>query len=292
MAIPWFCSAEAFPEGGTIRAQLQVVGRGVRQKVSGRSPAVFGCYVLLLVTPVAHAVASEGEGNARAGEQIQSPDFLFGRPAVSIGVRGQWHLAPPDSDIFDFTTELLTLEKSDFRAPGIGVDLGIPIISRLDGIFGFEFTGASAFSEYRDFVEDNDLPIEQMTTLTQINLSGSVELAVLGRGREIGQYAWIPRAVIPYVGGGGGFLWYRFEQQGDFVDFFDLAIFVDRLTSSGWTPSAHVFGGIDIKLTRRLYVSTELRYLWAKAAMEQDFIGFEDIDLTGLRVTGGIQILF
>ena len=42
------------------------------------------------------------------------------------------HVARADSEIFDFTSELLTLEKSDFNAPGIGVDVGFPIASRLD----------------------------------------------------------------------------------------------------------------------------------------------------------------
>ena len=243
------------------------------------------------------AAAAEREGAERVAAQ-QDPDFLFGRPGGSIGVRGQWHIARADSEIFDFTSEFLTLEKSDFNAPGIGVDIGFPIASRLDVLVGFEFSRATAMSEYRDFVDTDDVPIEQTTSLRQVDLSGSLELAVLRRGREISRYAWVPAAVVPYVGAGGGLLWYRFEQEGDFVDVFDCpvdvgcAIFTERLTSSGWTPSAHVFGGVDIKLTPRLYLSTEVRYLWVQAEMSQDFVGFDNIDLTGLRVTGGVQVLF
>ena len=222
----------------------------------------------------------------------QTPDFLFGRPGASIGVRGEWLLARAESEVFDFTSDLLTLEKSDFNAPGIGVDFGVPLGSRLDALFGVDFTRAIALSEYREFTDTNDLPIEQQTALSQLNLTGSVEFALIPRGREIGQYAWISSSVIPYLGGGGGFLWYRFEQEGDFVDFLDLSIFVERLQSSGWTPSAHVFGGVDIKLTRRLYLSTEARYVWADAELKQDFVGFDRIDLTGLRITAGVQFAF
>jgi hypothetical protein len=229
---------------------------------------------------------------SRAQPSSQTPDFLFGRPGVSIGVRGEWLLARTDSEIFDFTSDLLTLEGDAFDAPGIGVDLGLPIGSRLDALFGVDFTRASARSEYRDFTDTNDLPIEQQTELSELNLTGSVELALIRRGREIGQYAWISNAVIPYVGVGGGFLWYRFEQAGDFIDFLDLSIFSGRLLSSGWTPSAHVFGGADIKLTRRLYLSTEARYAWADAELKQDFVGFDRIDLSGLRITAGVQFAF
>ena len=222
----------------------------------------------------------------------QAPDFLFGRPGGSIGVRGEWLLARADSEVFDFTSDLLTLEKADFNAPGIGVDFGLPLGPRLDALFGVDLTRAFGRSEYRDFTDANDLPIEQQTELSQVSLTGSVELALTPRGREIGQFAWISSSVVPYLGGGGGFLWYRFEQEGDFVDFLDLSIFSERLQSSGWTPSAHVFGGVDIKLTSRLYLSAEARYVWADAELKQDFVGFDRIDLTGLRITGGVQFAF
>ena len=229
---------------------------------------------------------------ASAQASGQTSDFLFGRPGASIGVRGQWCLARADSEIFDFSSDLLTVEKSDFNAPGIGVDLGVPVSSRLDALFGLDFTRARALSEYRDFTDTNDLPIEQQTTLSHLNLTGSVELALIPRGREIGQYAWISSSVIPYVGGGGGLFWYRFEQEGDFVDFLDLSIFTERFESNGWTPSAHVFGGVDIKLTRQLYLSTEARYVWANAELKRDFIDFDRIDLSGLRITAGVQLAF
>ncbi len=229
---------------------------------------------------------------ASAQASGQTPDFLFGRPGASIGVRGQWFLARAESEIFDFASDLLTIEKSDFSAPGIGIDLGIPVGSRLDALFGIDFTRARALSEYRDFSDTNDLPIEQQTTLSHLNLTGSIELALVSRGREIGQYAWISSSVIPYVGGGGGLLWYRFEQEGDFVDFLDLSIFTERFESSGWTPNVHVFGGVDIKLTRQLYLSAEARCVWADAELKRDFVDFDRIDLSGLRITAGVQLAF
>ncbi len=60
-------------------------------------------------------------------------------------------------------------------------------------------------------------------------------------------------------------MWYRFEQNGDFVDFVDLSVFTDYFSSSGWTPNAHVFGGTDLHLYRILFVTVEGRYVWANA---------------------------
>jgi hypothetical protein len=253
-------------------------------------------FSMVFVTAAAVSVAGE-ESPERPSTTAptttqSSPDFLFGRPSTTIGVRALWRSSRAGSEIFDFTQELLTLEKGDFGGPGLLVDVAFPVSQRLDALFGFEFSRSSALSEYRDFVEDNDLPIEQVTSFDQVNLTGNVEFALIPRGREIGRYAWIPSRVVPYIGAGGGFLWYDFVQEGDFVDFDDFSIFDARLASSGWTPSAHVSGGVDVKITRRFYVSGEVRYVWAQTALEQDFVGFDDIDLTGLRITGGIQFVF
>ena len=213
---------------------------------------------------------------------------------MSVGIRAYWSRPRTESDLFAFVTDELTLSKSDFSAPGVALDVGFPVASRLDVLAGVEFDRADAASEDRHFVEDNGLPILQETALQQLNLSGSLELALRPRGRSIGQYAWITARATPYLGAGGGLLWYRFEQAGDFVDSLDLErpIFTAQLVSGDWTVSTHVFGGIDIRLSRRLLLTTEVRYRWADATMGQDFVGFDPIDLTGVRAGVGVQLMF
>ena len=222
----------------------------------------------------------------------RDPDFLFGPPRRWVGVRGSWLFARADSEIFDFTRDLLTIEKNDFDAPVVAFDLGLVIKPQLDAVFAVEFSRASVVSEYREFVDENDVPIAQETRLTQVQLSGSLKTYLSSRGRAVSQYAWIPSAVTPYVGGGGGFLWYKFAQSGDFVDFVDLSIFADTFESNRWTLGAHVFGGTDVKLSRRLFLTMEARYRWADAGLERDFVGFDPIDLTGLKVTAGVFVVF
>ena len=187
-----------------------------------------------------------------------------------MGVRGSWLFARADSEIFDFTRDLLTIEKNGFDAPVVAFDLGLVIKPRLDAVFAVEFSRASVVSEYREFVDENDVPIVQETGLTQVQLSGSLKTYLNSRGRVVSQYAWSPSVVTPYVGGGGGFLWYKFSQSGDFVDFVDLSVFADTFESNTWTLGAHVFGGTDVKLSRRLFLTMEARYRWADAGLERD----------------------
>ena len=74
--------------------------------------------------------------------------------------------------------------------------------------------------------------------------------------------------------------------------FFDLSIFTDRLTSTNWTLSTNVFAGIDVKVHRRFSISVEARYLWAQNELTQDFVGFDNINLSGLSITSGVQVGF
>jgi hypothetical protein len=198
------------------------------------------------------------------------------------------------SDLFDFVQKQLTIDKGDFNAPAFAVDVGIAVSPRVEVLVGFEFSEARASSEYRDFVDNNRQPITQDTELREADVRASVRIALTPRGRRISRLAWIPRRTTPYAGAGGGYLWYRFRQQGDFIDVFSprLAIFSDTLTSQGWTPSAHVFAGVDVRIHRRLFATVEGRYLWASARLERSFEGFDPIDLTGARLGAGINVLF
>jgi hypothetical protein len=171
-------------------------------------------------------------------------------------------------------------------------------------VIGFDFSKTSVDSEYRDFVDNQRLPITQTTSLREMNFSGSFKFALTPRGREISSRAWIPAAATPYVGAGAGFMHFQFMQFGDFIDVntVNMEIFTDTLRTRGWTPSAHVFGGVDVKIWRRLYLSGEARYLWARGSTAgRDDQGRQDpfyefrqdgIDLAGFKTTVGIHYLF
>ena len=222
------------------------------------------------------------------------PDFLFGRPDWSVALRGGWVFARAGSDLYQFIQRELTIDEGDFNTATFAADVGIIVSSRADVVLGLDYSQASVASEYRDFVDNNRLPIEQTTSLKSLNLTGSIRFALSPRGREISRLAWVPQTVVPYVGAGGGMLWYRFQQVGDFIDALDpdLAVFSDTFTADGWTPSAHVLAGVDVKVYRRLYLTFDGRYMWAAGELGQDFQDFDPIDLAGFRFGVGINVVF
>jgi hypothetical protein len=246
----------------------------------------------LALVCVALFAAGPAAAQTRPAPPRPSPDFLFAQPEGSVTVRGSWLFARAGSDWYDFVTNHLTLESGDFNAPGIGVDIGVAITPRLDVQFGLDFSKATVASEYRDFVDNNRLPITQQTRLREVNLSGNIKVALTERGREVSRFAWVPSRFVPYAGAGGGVLWFDVAQTGDFVDFVDLSVFTDVFRARGWTPSAQVFGGVDVRMFKRLYVSADGRYLWAAGELGREWVDFDPIDLAGFRLSAGINVIF
>lgn len=210
----------------------------------------------------------------------------------SVGLRGSWVFSRAGSDLFDFVQDQLTIDKGAFNVPAVAADVAFSLSRQLEILGGFQFNRASIASEYRDFVDNDFQSITQQTGLKQVDLSASVRYALKPRGREVSRLVWVPHRVTPYVGAGGGMLWYEFKQSGDFVDFVDSSVFTDNFRSAGWTPSVHAFGGADIHLYKRLFVTVEGRYLWASATLGRDFVDFDPIDLAGFRMSAGVNVLY
>jgi hypothetical protein len=219
-------------------------------------------------------------------------DFLLGRPKGLLAFRGGRLFANTGSDLYDFVSDQLTVDRKSFNASSLAGDIGISLGSRFDIIATLEQANSTIASEYRDFIDTGGVPITQTTRREEWVISGTVRMALLPRGRRISRFAWVPRAFTPYVGAGAGAVNYTFQQYGSFVDFRTLRVFTDDFGSKGWAPTVHALGGADLRVWRRIYLTSEARYTWSSATLGQDFVDFEPLALGGLRLSGGLQVVF
>ena len=215
--------------------------------------------------------------------------FLFHVPIGTWGVRGGINLASANSDVFAFVTDQLTLDRSDFNAPAVGTNIAIRLSGANDIVLDVGYSTVSRGSEFRHWVDQNDQPIEQTTSLRRIPITLGFRHYVTSRGRSVGQFAWIPARRSLYVGLGAGMMEYKFHQVGDFIDFTTLNVFHDEFTSQDWTAVAQANAGLDLALGDFVLLNTEARYSWAKAPMSSDYVGFNRIDLSGVSVTAGFS---
>lgn len=218
--------------------------------------------------------------------------FLFKRPVGSLVVRVGFNRASAGGDLFSFVTDQLTLSRGDFSAPTLGADLSFWLSSRGELAVGVAVVATDARSEFRHWVDQANLPIEQTTTFRRVPVTVSAKWYLTSRGRAIGRFAWVPARYAPYVGVGVGQTWYRFRQVGDFVDFTDNHVFHDTFHSRGWAWAGQAMTGVDVSLGARFFVTTEARYTRSRASLSRDFVGFDGIDLSGFTMTAGLAARF
>lgn len=227
--------------------------------------------------------------SASAGAQSAGSGFLFSQPAGSITLSAGYANASASSDLFSFVTNQLTLKKSDFSGPLLGLDVAVRVAPRFDVVFGTSYSGTSTPSHYRQFIDQNNAEIAQTTEFKRVPLMASLRAYLTPQGRSVGRFAWVPSRFAPYVGVGGGAVWYKFRQYGDFVDFSDSnSVFTSDLSSSKWTPAAQGMAGVDFTISPHVALNGEAKYIWAKGSLNQSFSGFDNIDLSGLSATVGL----
>ena len=234
-----------------------------------------------LLAATAAPLAAQSSGNG----------YLFGTPDARLSLHAGYAHANAKSDLFDFVIENLTVERSAFSGPSIGVDLALTLAPRADLTLSLDYAAAITDSEDRRYAEGaDDLPIQQTTSFRRVPVTANAIFYLTPRGRSVGKLAWIPAKVVPWLGAGGGAMWYRFRQEGDFVDYQTLNIFTSTLQSSGWAPMAQALGGVDVTLSPRFAVTLDGRYTWAKGSLSNDFTDFAKIDLSGVTGSLGITV--
>lgn len=232
--------------------------------------------------------------------RAQNRDFLFGTPRATLSLRAG--LAMPRAgggnggvSLWDDIRDQLTAKTADLYGPYVAAEFGIRASEHVDFVFGVGHASSATRSEYRHWEFEDDAPITQTIEFTTTPLTAGVKAYFLPRGRAIGSYAWIPRTLNPFAGAAAGIVRYRFEQYGHFVDYETREVFNDRLQSVETGAAAHFFAGIDVGVGNRTMFTAEARYGFARAPLARDrlldrdrFLGFADLDLSGLQISGGI----
>lgn len=222
--------------------------------------------------------------------QNQGNGYLFGAPDARVTIHAGYARAFANSDVFDDAIRFLTLERSSFSGPNIGGDVSISVAPRLDLSFTADYSAAVRESEDRGYLDNNNLPIQQTTSFRRAPFMANATLYLTPRGRSIGKLAWIPARIVPWIGAGGGTTWYRFMQEGDFVDYQTLNVFTATLASSGWAGTAQASAGLDVSLTPTVALTADVRRYWASAKPSNDYRTYDKIDLSGVTAALGLTL--
>jgi hypothetical protein len=137
---------------------------------------------------------------------------------------------------------------------------------------------------YREFDRPGGREIEQTLKLTIVPVGATVRFVPTSRRARI----------APYVAVGADLFIWKYEEAGDFIDFFDpdFPISSDAFASEGVTGGFHVAAGVRIPLNPDFSIVGEAKYQYAKRTNMGDDFSNNDIDLSGVSATVGIHLRF
>jgi hypothetical protein len=230
--------------------------------------------------------------------------YLFRRPIGSLTVRAGAARPNANGSVFDFVSGLLMprgssntnagLSPGDYTAFSGAVEAAFGLTSRAELVLGVASSRRRVDSEYRKWVDNNDQPIEQMTRFSRTPITLGLKWNLAPSGRSVSRLVWVPNRLVPYVAAGGGFMQWRFQQEGDFVDFqsknFD--VFKSTLQDKGWAPMGYAAAGLSWSMNSSVAVTGEARYDMASAPLRGSFSGFNSIGLSGVGLTAGFQVRY
>lgn len=266
----------------------------MRKCIAGRARRSWVVGVMVAIAAAA-PLGAQGAGNG----------YLFGVPSGGLTIRAGYAMPLLGGDFFNEETERFTFGKGDLSGPSLGAEVTFRLAPRYALSLSADYEGVrDVQSEYRHFYEylaDGDsLPIHQSTTFQRVPMTANLRVYLASPGRSVGTLAWIPSKVVPWVEAGAGATWYRFRQQGDFVDetavsctdVFDpdypsCPIFTSTLATSGVGLALRGAGGVDLSISPRIAATAGARYLWSQATMHDSYEG-NKIDLSSVALTLGL----
>ena len=198
-----------------------------------------------------------------------------------------------DSDFWDETEEVFTLDASDFDDFILGFSFVHSINNDFEVGLNVDFYEETALSQYRGFVDESDLPILHDTQLELVPVTVDVRFLPGGRYRIRPGGRRVIKPVF-YVGAGVGLNLWDYEEFGDFLDFTEdpPEIFPDFFRDSGTAFEAHLLAGAELPLGRMTNMLIEGRYSSSDDDLSGDFAGLGELDLSGYSFYWGLSFRF
>jgi hypothetical protein len=199
-----------------------------------------------------------------------------------ITIKGGYYMLSGKSDLWEYNEELLTLSVKDLNNFNGALELGFPVDSRFDISLEFGFYKDTAYTEYRDFIDEWGDPITQQISLriVPIMFNGKFyPIAKTSRKNVRGRTEY--RSIAPYVGAGLGLYIWRYEELGDYIDFSDGSIYTTQFLTNGTDLGVNLRGGIEIPIGSSAAIMAEFSHHIIKGELSEDFVGFQKFDLGG-----------
>lgn len=216
--------------------------------------------------------------------QAQVPTREVSPRQMSLTLYGSYFIPRGGGDLLPFFEEHLSIAGDDLHGRAFGIEGGVGVLSpRLELVGGFE-SGRGSESPSR--MRNGTGGVSAAEQFTRLSIGPTLILGGKLHLRDPASPTVRSNAFI--IGGGGRVMRYSLDQWGSFHDAESGEIFSATFHTEG---SANLlFAGIggDLRIVRGTYFTGRMRYQWSSASPHEDFEGFEEVDLSGVRVSIGV----
>ena len=187
-----------------------------------------------------------------------------------------------ESSLWADNLETFTLERGDFDALIGGIEVTLELNEYVAIAFGVESSSHTALTTYRDFVRDDGTEVIQDLSLRTTPVTAGLRVLPIGKSHR----------VSPYVSGGAGLYLYEYREEGEFIDFSNFDVFVDVFVDRGLAYGAYLAGGVEVRVSPRVFIFGEYRRHWARGTHGGDFRDFGSFDLASHQASFGVNLRF
>ena len=209
--------------------------------------------------------------------------------ASGLDLRVGAFIPSANSNLFDDDEDLYFVSKSDWVGVFGGAEFNMVVARNVEMAFHVDGYARTLDTSYRDWTWPDGSDIYQTLRFEVVPMGVTLQFVPTDKRTK----------VAPFVGGGVDLLYYKYEEWGDFIDFWDPdhTVYSDEFYSDGVAFGFHAVGGVRVYFNRDFAFVLRGSYQWGKATMGQDFAanepGLENrIDLGGPSVTAGVHIRF
>jgi hypothetical protein len=188
------------------------------------------------------------------------------------------------SEYWDDKFSDFTGTSSDFNDFVFLVDYRLPVSESSAVLFNIGWYEGASTQAYRDWVDASGRPIRHKTSLRTFETAAAWIYEIGARQHP----------VTPYLGAGGGFLWWELIERGDFIDFTDEDLPIINTWYGANDVTLELFGvaGLDINFGGPWSLVGQARYRWADDELGGNFAGFGTLDLSGFDYVFGAAFHF
>ncbi len=186
------------------------------------------------------------------------------------------------SELWDINMENLALNEQDMQ----NISFALEYEQFFNRVMSFSIEGTHYSrehnSQYTEYEYEDGSPIYQSLALTINSLELNLKIYPLGHHQ----------AFSPFLGGGIGIYYWKYEQWGDFINFLDGSVEEGYADTRTYTPAFNARAGFTFKAWRSTGLSFEVKYQFLKGSLSSLFEDFDKLDMSGWIFNFGVNLFF